>query len=72
MNKRQPCDGCESLRKLALDIDDDPGGPLIQACFTCGRASILPDPGLLHRVAFCLYEFWISIRTAVAKTRGQP
>jgi hypothetical protein len=70
MRKRQPCDGCESLKQLATEIDDDPGGPQIQTCFICGRSRIVPDPGLLNRLAFYAHELSASLRSHIAKARG--
>jgi hypothetical protein len=71
MRKRQPCDGCESLKQLAEQIDDEPEGPYVQFCFTCGRSRIVPDPGLLKRLAYYGHELLASFHGTIAKVRKQ-
>jgi len=71
MRKRQPCEGCESLKQLAAEIDDEPGTYSVETCFTCGKSRIVPDPGLLQRLAFYAHEICAYLGNAIAKARGQ-
>jgi hypothetical protein len=43
MSKHPPCEGCESLKQLAAEIDDDdPDACHVQVCFTCGKSLSIP------------------------------
>jgi hypothetical protein len=71
MRKRQPCDGCASLKQLATEIDDEPGGFQIETCFTCGRSWIEPTPKLHEYIGFRIYEISHKLGIAIARVRGQ-
>ena len=71
MRKRQTCDACESLKLLAVEIDDEPGGYQIETCFTCGKSRIVPTPKLHEYIGFYVHEISHKLRIAIAKMRRQ-
>jgi hypothetical protein len=71
MRKRQRCDGCESLKELAAEIDDEPGIFHVETCFTCGKSRIIPSPKLHQYVGFHAHEILHRIRIAISKARSQ-
>jgi hypothetical protein len=71
MRKHQPCDGCESLKQLAAEIDDEPGTYHVETCFTCGKSRIVPAPKLHQYIGFQAHEILDRIRIAIGKARGR-
>lgn len=61
------CDGCEGLKLLAAQIDDEPDDAThVEVCFTCGKSRAIP--GRHDRVAFFFYRL---ARKISARLKGQ-
>lgn len=71
MRKRQPCDGCESLKQLAREIDDEQGDFQIETCFTCGKSQIIPTPKLHEYIGFYIHEISKILDRVMARKRRQ-
>jgi hypothetical protein len=71
MRKRQPCDGCESLKQLAAEIDDEPSGFQVETCFTCGKSRIVPTPKLHEFIGSYIREILHRLGIASAEMRAR-
>jgi hypothetical protein len=65
--QRHKCDGCEGLKLLAAQIDDEPDDAThVEVCFTCGKSRAIP--GRHDRVSFFFYRL---ARKISVRLKGQ-